>query len=132
MTFAFVRAAAAALLLALLAPFAQAADRQSYSDAAFAAAQGRGASIVVHVTAPWCPTCRAQKPIIDELAARPENAQLVIFAVDFDSQKDAVRRFNARSQSTLVAFRGTAETARSVGDTDPGNIATLVASAQRK
>jgi hypothetical protein len=56
----------------------------------------------------------------------------VIFAVDFDSQKPVVRQFRAQSQSTLIAFRGKAETARSVGDTNPGSIAALVQSTVTK
>jgi len=37
-----------------------------------------------------------------------------------------VRAFGARSQSTLIAFKGAKETARSVGDTDAGSIADLL------
>ena len=49
--------------------------------------------------------------------------------VDFDSQKDAVRRFGAPMQSTLIAFKGGRETGRSVGDTNPQSIAALLAKA---
>jgi hypothetical protein len=46
--------------------------------------------------------------------------------VDFDSQKDAVKAFGARMQSTLITFKGSLETGRSVGDTNPGSIAALL------
>ena len=49
--------------------------------------------------------------------------------VDFDSQKDAVQRFGARMQSTLITFKGGKETGRSVGDTNPDSIAALLAKA---
>jgi hypothetical protein len=39
---------------------------------------------------------------------------LVYFVVDFDNQKDAVKFFGARMQSTLIAFKGATETGRSV------------------
>lgn len=78
------------------------------------------------------PTCKAQKPIINSLAEQPENRDLIIFAVDFDSQKAIVREFRAQSQSTLIAFRGKTETGRSVGDTDPNSIAALVKSTLAK
>lgn len=107
---------------------ANAAERKTFDVDSFAAAQQRGARILVDITATWCPTCKAQKPIIDSLVTRPENNDLVIFSVDFDSQKPVVRQFGAQSQSTLIAFRGKTETARSVGDTDPNSIATLVRS----
>jgi len=103
-------------------------ERKAFDAESFAAAQRSGTRILVDITATWCPTCKAQKPIIDSLVTRPENNDLVIFSVDFDSQKPVVREFRARSQSTLIAFRGKTETARSVGDTDPGSIAALVRS----
>jgi len=107
---------------------ASAVERKAFDAESFAAAQRRGARILVDITAAWCPTCKAQKPIIDSLVTRPENNDLVIFSVDFDSQKPVVRQFGAQSQSTLIAFRGKTETARSVGDTDPVSIAALVRS----
>lgn len=118
-----------ALVWALLAPAAAAAERQAYDAAAFAAAQEAGKSIVVDVTAPWCPTCKAQKPIIEKLAADPAFKDLVIFEVDFDTGREALIALRASQQSTLIAFKGGTETARSVGDTDPDSIATLFKSA---
>jgi thiol-disulfide isomerase/thioredoxin len=111
---------------------AKAAERRTFDKAAFDAAQRSGKRILVDISASWCPTCKAQKPIIDKLAERPSNKDLVIFSVDFDSQKSAVRQFRAQSQSTLIAFRGKTETARSVGDTDPGSIVTLVQSTKTR
>lgn len=108
------------------APFAFAGERIDYSPAAFDAAQKAGRSVLVEIQAPWCPTCRAQAPILSELEKNAKFKDLLVVHVDFDSQKDAVRRFGARMQSTLIAFKGSVETARSVGDTDPGSIATLL------
>jgi thioredoxin 1 len=122
--------AVAALTGAALFVFtgALAGERRTYSLSDFEAAQAAGGRILVDITASWCPTCKAQRPIVDALAAKPENADLVIFDVDFDAQKDAVRGFNAQMQSTLIAFLGSTETARSVGDTDPESIAALISS----
>jgi thioredoxin 1 len=107
---------------------ANAAERKVYDPASFAAAEASGARILVDISATWCPTCKAQKPIIDSLADLPANKDLVIFAVDFDSQEAVVRDFRAQMQSTLIAFKGSTETGRSVGDTDPDSIAALVGS----
>ena len=96
---------------------AQAADPVPYTQAAFDRAQAAGAAILVDIHAPWCPTCRAQEPVIARLVAQPENAGIIVFRVDFDSQKDIVRRFDAQRQSTLIAFRGRRETGRNVGVT---------------
>lgn len=105
---------------------ADAAQRISFTATGFAAAQKAGKPILVDITAPWCSTCRAQQPILRRLMKDARFSDLVIFEVDFDSQKEIVRSFNARSQSTLIAFKGSTEIGRSVGDTDPGSIAALL------
>jgi len=99
----------------------------AFTRAAFEQAQAEDKRILIDIFAPWCPTCRAQEPIINNVAAARGNENLVIFRVDFDSQKPEVRRFGAQRQSTLIAYRGTRETGRLVADTDPDRIAALVA-----
>jgi len=129
----FLISALAGSLASLMAmSAASAAERKAFDAASFEAAQQRGARILVDISATRCPTCKAQKPIIDSLAEQSANNDLVIFSVDFDSQKPIVRQLRAQSQSTLIAFRGKTETARSVGDTDPGSIAALVQSTSTK
>ena len=49
-----------------------------------------------------------------------------MFHIDFDSQKGAVRSLKATMQSTLIVFKGSEETGRSVGDADPESIAALL------
>ncbi|SFG91973.1 thioredoxin family protein [Methylobacterium gossipiicola] len=111
------------LLAAILAPIltapARAGEVVPFEAEAFAAAQAAGRPILVEVSAPWCPICKTQKPILARLAAEPRFKDLVIFDVDFDSRKDVLRRLDARMQSTLIAFKGAAETGRSVGETQP-------------
>jgi len=63
---------------------------------------------------------------LSELTADPKFKNLVFFVVDFDSQKDAVKSFGVRMQSTLITFKGEHETGRSVGDTDRASIAALL------
>ena len=47
-----------------------AADWRPFTQAEFSAAQKDGKPILVDIFAPWCPTCRAQKPILEELTAK--------------------------------------------------------------
>jgi thioredoxin 1 len=111
----------------LFVPFAAAlAEEQPFSQKAFAAAQTDGKSIVVHVYAPWCPTCRAQEPILHKFEADPKFAGVAAFRVDFDGQKDAVRALKATNQSTIIVFKGAKETGRSVGETNEKAIAALL------
>ena len=108
-------------------PFvANAADVVPYTAHAFAAAQKAGNPILVEITASWCPTCKAQKPILNKLESDPRFKDLKVFDVDFNSQKDVVRSFNATMQSTLIAFKGDHESARSVGDTNQDSIEALL------
>jgi thioredoxin len=111
--------------ISALAP-AFAAETKTFESASFAAAQQAGKPILVAIHASWCPTCKAQKPILSELMAEPKFKNLVYFVVDFDSQKEAVKYFGARVQSTLITFKGATETGRSVGDTEPSSIAALL------
>src|SRR5579863_7816478 len=111
---------------ALAAPPAFATETKTFDPQSFAAAQKEGKPILVGIHASWCPTCKAQDPILGELMSAPKFNDLVYFVVDFDSQKDAVKYFGARMQSTLIAFKGEKETGRSVGDTNRSSIAALL------
>src|SRR6516225_10729246 len=98
---------------AILVSPALATETETYTPEAFAAAQKAGKPIFVEIHASWCPICAAQRPILSQLMAEPKFNHLLYFVVDFDSQKDAVRFFGARMQSTLIAFKGERETGRS-------------------
>ncbi|KPF64746.1 thioredoxin [Bosea sp. AAP35] len=100
-----------------------------FTTAAFAAAQKAGKPILVEIHADWCPTCKAQGPIISELRKQPRFKDLMVMRVDFDGQKDAVKQFGARTQSTLITFKGSAEMGRSVGDTNKASIEALLGKA---
>lgn len=112
----------AAILLSL--PLAAHAA-QPFSQNAFTEAQNSGKSILVDVTAPWCPTCAKQHPIIQGL--EKTNPKLVVFEVDFDTAKDVLKQFNVQYQSTLISFKGKTEVGRSTGATDPQAITAQVA-----
>lgn len=124
--------ASAAIGLAALAPtLARAATEQDFTQPAFDAARKTGKPILVHVWASWCPTCKAQGPTLSQILADPASKDLVVFRVNFDTQKDVVKDFGVRMQSTLIAFTGATEKARSTGDTNPDSIKALVAKAYR-
>ncbi len=109
------------------ASLAAAAEKASFSQVAFEAAERAGGPILVDVAASWCPTCRAQAPILDQLVSEPKFKNFQVFVVDFDSQKDALHLFGVRQQSTLIVFKGDSEVGRSVGDTGKASIEALLA-----
>lgn len=124
------RFALALFTAALLSTPLHAAERHAYSPKAFDAAQAAGEPILVEVHAPWCPTCQAQEKVLGKLEADEKYARLQVFRVDFDSQKDALTRFRASRQSTLIAFKGKAETGRSVGETGAAALGALLEKTQ--
>ncbi len=118
---------AAAVALAALASLARAGDIKPYTPQEFDQLTNAGKPVVVDVSAPWCPTCKAQKPIIESLMKEPAYRDVTLLAVDFDSDKAALKRFKVNMQSTLVGFKGTAEVGRSVGDTTRSGLEALIA-----
>lgn len=117
---------AAVLTTASLFSPASAKSAVPFTTEAFEAAQASGSSILIEIHAGWCPTCKAQKPILDKLTAEPKFKDMKIFRVDFDSMKPEVKAFGARMQSTLIVFKGATERGRSVGDTKEESIAALL------
>ncbi len=110
---------AGAAVLSLRPAWALGNEPQLFTEDAFAAAQKAGKPILIDTYATWCDVCARQAPILDKLRAEPKFKDLVTLKVNFDTQKDVMRRFNARVQSTLICFRGTKEVGRSVGETQP-------------
>lgn len=92
----------------------------------FGAAQAAEKPILVAVHAVWCGTCKAQAAVLKDLLPRDPFNKLAVFRVDFDDQKEAVKSFGARFQSTLVVFKGKTEVGRAVGITDPAEIEALL------
>ena len=91
---------------ALVAP-AYATETKAFDAASFDAAQKAGRPIFVAIHASWCPTCKAQKPILSELMAEPKFKDLIYFIVNFDTQKDAVKFFGAQmSQPAAIGLIG--------------------------
>ncbi len=114
------------LLLPFLTTGSSFAADTAFDAARFDALNKQGKPILVAIHADWCPTCRAQAPIVSGLLKTPELKEITAFRVDFDDQKDAVRRFRASTQSTLIVFKGGKEVGRSIGDTRQEGIAALL------
>ncbi|MBB3189845.1 thioredoxin domain-containing protein [Halomonas cerina] len=101
----------------VLAPAAMALDAEPFSMERFEALQEQGESVLVHISAPWCPNCQKQKQILTEYQQQYPDAGLHILNVDYDTQKQWVTHFKAPYQSTLVLFSGTEQVWFSVGET---------------
>ncbi len=112
-------ACAASLTMVPRVVWAAAAEPQPFTEDAFLAAQKAGKPILIDTYATWCDVCARQAPILERLRGEAKYKDLVTFKVNFDTQKDVMRRFNARVQSTLICFHGSKEVGRSIGETQP-------------
>lgn len=94
------------LALALNSTEALAQDVQPFTEARFAALQEEGPLILLDVHADWCPTCALQQKVLADYRKQHPEVPLHTLAIDFDEQKEYVRRFGAPRQSTLILYRG--------------------------
>jgi len=115
-------------ILALLfsAGTAVAAGPAPYDAAVFKQAQAAGKPIVIEIHADWCGECKMQNRVLNRLEEEATYSGFVRLRVDFDRQKELVRQFAARTQSTLVVYKGGKEVARAVGITRESVIRSLL------
>lgn len=60
--------------------------------------------VLVDFGAPWCPPCRMQEPILEELEKDYGN-RLVIAKVDADEEPDLATRYGIMGLPTLLVFK---------------------------
>jgi thioredoxin 1 len=118
-------AAAASLGLILFAALAFSAE-VPFNQAQFDAARASGKPIAVVFHADWCPTCRAQAPLLKDLSQNPEFSWLTLYIANYDQEKDLKKSLGVSQQSTLVVFKRGHEVARSTGDTNEANSGALL------
>jgi len=105
---------------------ANTAGWQTYDEAEFMMAQEKGKTIVVDIYADWCPTCRAQAPILDELRQERASGEVLFVKVNFDEEKAFLRAHRVPRQSTVLVFDGTTEVARSIAETNRARLRSVV------
>ena len=115
-------AAAAGLALAAMAALA---GEVPFNKAAFDAALAKGTPVIVDFAASWCPTCKAQKPIVQGLLAEPKLKPVTLFLADFDTEVALKKQLGVTQQSTFVVFKGGREVGRSTGQTQKDVISEL-------
>lgn len=93
------------------------ASTAPFDKAAFDKAVAAGEPVIVQFHAEWCPTCRAQTPIVAELMREPRMKDVKLFVADFDKETALRKALTVYSQSTFVIFKGGKEVGRSTGQT---------------
>jgi thioredoxin 1 len=87
-------------------------------------AAGKPVAVVFH--ADWCPTCRAQAPLLKELSQTQEFKGLTLFVANFDTERTLKQSLGVTKQSTVVVFKDGKESARSTGDTEQPSLGALL------
>lgn len=114
------------IALSTSAALAMAGETKPFNQEDFNQLTSTGKPVVLDISATWCPTCKAQKPIIESLMMQPAYQDVTLMTIDFDTNKPTLKKFKVAMQSTLVAFKGAKEVGRSVGDTNPEGIESLI------
>jgi thiol-disulfide isomerase/thioredoxin len=84
-------------------------------------------AVVFH--ADWCPTCRAQAPVLIKLTQSPEFMGVTLLVASFGTEKVLERSLEISKQSTIVLFKDGKEAARSTGDTQYDNLRKILSRA---
>lgn len=117
------------LALSAAASLAFALDIQPYSPESLAAKQKAGEAVALHFHADWCPTCRAQDKVFNGWkgdAAVPGT----LLVVNYDKERELKRQLGVRTQSTVIVYKGSKETGRLAGETDPKALRAVLDSAK--
>lgn len=120
-------AAPIVVVASLASSAASATDIRPFDRAAFVTAQRQNRPIIVFVHAPWCPVCKQQLKTMDKVTAGAPYKNLIVFRIDYDTQKPLWQSFGATQQSTLIAFHGKRETGRIAHDADEAKVTAVLA-----
>lgn len=100
-------------LLALAFSSQSFAAGQTYNQQVFENLISQGKTVIVHIHADWCGTCKAQDVQINAAMNAAEFKDVTFLEVDYDGQRKTVTFFKAKIQSTIIIFKNGKEIDRS-------------------
>ena len=83
---------------------------------------------LIDFNAPWCAPCRAQKPILDQLAEKYKG-RVTVAELDIDENRKEAMELGIASIPTLIIYRESIEVERFVGLQDAGTLSLSIENA---
>lgn len=114
--------------LMLITPFVHALEIQPYTPAALHSAQQADQPVALHFHANWCSTCRAQEAAFKQMQSE-KDLDITVLVADYDQERELRKQLGVRTQSVVIVYRGTKETARAGGETNPEKLKSLLKTA---
>lgn len=125
-----LRALAFFVAVAAFATGAQAATPEAFTTERFETLQREGETLLVEIYADWCPVCKVQEQVLNDLNAEGALEQVHWLKLDWDAQRSMAKELGAWRQSTLILFEGEREIDRLVAQTDAEAIAAFIGKSQ--
>ena len=113
--------------IGLLSLAVQALTIDDYDPAAIKKAQASGQSYALAFHADWCPTCKQQAKVFEQLKADPALKNVTLYNVDYDGETELKKALKVRTQSTVIVYKGAKEVTRSVSETSSSGLKKLLA-----
>ena len=109
------------LLISIICFSASAVEKKTnFSVEIFEKAKNDGKTIVVNSYEKWCGTCNLQTKILDQ--AEKEFKDIVFLSYEQSKNKNIAQKLGIKFWTTIVVYKGNAEVARIVGQTDKETI----------
>jgi thioredoxin 1 len=101
-----------------------------FTQAEFKRLNDEGKTYVVHVGSKSCSTCQQQRNIASKVLAEEGFEGVTMLKVDFDNQKEVLKKLNVMHRSTFILIAQGKELERMIGGTDKAAITSLLSKAR--
>ncbi|WP_330926600.1 thioredoxin family protein [Candidatus Sororendozoicomonas aggregata] len=79
-------------------------EKQAFTKELFDKYQSEGVVTLIDVFAKWCPTCAKQQEVLNAYFQENPTSKIKVLVVDYDTQKEWVKYFEAPRQSSLYIY----------------------------
>jgi len=97
---------------------------QDFDRAKFENALADGKTVLLDFYAPWCPTCRANEPVLDTFF--DGSSDIVGFRVDYDTATILRQKYGVTVQSTYIVVNRMQELNRYTGSLNSSRLSRLL------